>query len=106
VTPGTAIALAAAPWLLVPLALLWRMKDQQSLDGYPAEAPSPAPLVSVIVPARDEARNIEACLRSILATTWPNVEVIVVDDHSADGTGELARRTGAGDTRVDRKSVV
>jgi len=63
-------------------------------------APSPAPLVSVIVPARDEARNIEPCLRAILATTWPDAEVVVVDDHSTDGTGEIARRIAASDQRV------
>ena len=99
-TASAAVALAAAPWLALPLALLWRMKDQRSLDEYPAEAPSPAPLVSVIVPARDEARNIEPCLRSILTTSWPNMELIVVDDHSTDGTGDIARRVGAGDARV------
>jgi chlorobactene glucosyltransferase len=100
VTAAVAVALAAAPWLCVPVVLLWRMRDQRSLDDDSAEPPSPAPMVSVIVPARDEARNIEPCLRSILRTTWPNVEVIVVDDHSADGTGDLARRAGRGDPRV------
>jgi chlorobactene glucosyltransferase len=48
----------------------------------------------VIIPARNEARNIERCVRSILATTYPNIEVIVVDDRSSDGTGDLARRLG------------
>ena len=99
-TAGLAVALTAAPWLLVPLALLWRMRDQRSLEEYPAVLPSPAPLVSVIVPARDEARNIEACLRSILATTWPNLELIVVDDHSTDETSGLARRIAGDDARV------
>jgi chlorobactene glucosyltransferase len=100
VTAGAAVALAAAPWFVVPLALLWRMRAQQSLDEYPADLPSPVPLVSVIVPARDEARNIEPCLRSILATTWPNAEVIVVDDSSTDGTGDIARQLGTDDPRV------
>ena len=56
--------------------------------------------MSVIVPARNEARNIEACVRSILATTWPVIEVIVVDDHSSDGTGAIARGIAAEDPRV------
>ena len=50
-----------------------------------------APFVSVIVPARNEAHNIEACIRSLTASRYPSFEVIVVDDQSEDGTGDLAR---------------
>jgi chlorobactene glucosyltransferase len=57
----------------------------------PAEVPVEAPLVSVLVPARNEARCIEACVRSLLAQDWPNLEVIVLDDCSDDGTGEILR---------------
>ena len=46
--------------------------------------------VSVIVPARNEAGNIDACLRALVAQTYPSkrVEIIVVDDRSTDGTAE------------------
>lgn len=44
------------------------------------------PLVSVIVPAHDEVSGISKTLDSILASTYKNIEVIVVDDGSADGT--------------------
>jgi len=94
------VALAAAPWLAVPLVILWRLRNRSSLAAYPAAVPVDAPLVSVIVPARDEARNVEGCMRSVLATTWPRIEMIVVDDHSSDGTGELARRFSAGDPGI------
>lgn len=90
--------LAAVPWVVVPLVIFWRARDSVSLEEYPAAVPSDAPLVSVVVPARDEARNVEACVRSILGTTWPNIELIVVDDHSTDGTGRIAR--GVADARV------
>lgn len=99
----TDLALAAAgalPWLLVPLVIALRARRSRSLDDMPAEPPSDAPLVSVIIPARDEARNIERCLRSVLSSTWPNLEVMVVDDHSSDGTGDIARRVGENDPRV------
>jgi chlorobactene glucosyltransferase len=94
------IALAVLPWLVVPLVILWRARDTKSLAEYPASPPGEAPLVSVIVPARNEARNIAACVRSILGATWPRFELIVVDDHSTDGTGNLARAAASADPRV------
>lgn len=94
---ATALAL---PWIVVPLVTAWRASRSRSLDDELAEAPPGAPLVSVVIPARDEARNIERCLRSVLVASWPRLEVIVVDDHSADGTGEIARRMGVRDPRV------
>ncbi|MDZ7781021.1 MAG: glycosyltransferase family 2 protein [Gemmatimonadota bacterium] len=54
------------------------------------------PLVTVVVPARNEAHNIRACLASLTASRYPNFEVVVVDDRSEDGTGEVARATAAG----------
>ena len=44
------------------------------------------PFVSVCVPARDEGRDIEACLTSLLNQNYPHFEVIVVDDNSTDNT--------------------
>jgi cellulose synthase/poly-beta-1,6-N-acetylglucosamine synthase-like glycosyltransferase len=50
--------------------------------------------VSVIIPARNEAANIEACLHSILNQDYPaeKMEIIVIDDHSLDGTAEAVRQ--------------
>jgi len=47
------------------------------------------PRVSVIIPARDEERTIERTVRAFLAQTYPEVEIIVVNDRSADRTGEI-----------------
>lgn len=94
---GVALAL---PWILTPLFAFWRARHSRSLDDVSPLAPSDAPSISVILPARDEARNIEGCVRSILATTYPAVEVIVVDDHSSDATGAIAAAIAAGDERV------
>ena len=58
------------------------------------------PLVTVLIPARDEAASIDRCLDHVLAQTWPadRLEVLVVDGGSGDGTGEraAARLEGAG----------
>ncbi len=59
------------------------------------------PLVSVLVPARDEALNIERCLRSLLAQDYPNLEVIALDDNSEDDTAAIVERIiAAGDGRL------
>jgi cellulose synthase/poly-beta-1,6-N-acetylglucosamine synthase-like glycosyltransferase len=49
--------------------------------------------LSVIIPARNEAHNIEACINSILNQFYPNelFEIIVIDDHSEDNTAAIVK---------------
>ncbi|MFK7969704.1 MAG: glycosyltransferase [Bacteroidia bacterium] len=56
--------------------------------------------ITVIIPARNEAANIEACLQAVLAQDQPNFEIILVNDHSTDNTAELARAIAKGDKRL------
>lgn len=98
----TLLALAlvgAAPWVLIPPLVMLRVARSRSLSDESDDVPNTAPLVSVIVPARNEARNIERCVRSILSTEYQSMELIVVDDHSIDGTSEIARRAASNDPR-------
>lgn len=53
------------------------------------------PLVSIVVPARNEARGIESALRSLLAIDYPNYELLVVNDRSTDETGEILTKIAA-----------
>lgn len=53
------------------------------------------PLVSILVPARDEAHNIEPCLRSLQLQDYPNFEIFVLDDHSRDDTAAILHRMQA-----------
>jgi glycosyltransferase involved in cell wall biosynthesis len=55
-----------------------------------ANAASGKPLVSVIVPARNEELSLGACLESLIAQTGVDYEIIVVDDGSTDRTREIA----------------
>ena len=57
--------------------------------------PSDVPRVSIIVAARNEAAAIEPAIRSILALDYPALEVVVVNDRSTDGTGEILERVRA-----------
>ena len=91
---------AALPWIVFPLVVIWRGRRSRSLMEESAQPPVPAPLVSVIVPARDEERNIERCLRSVLSSDYPALEVVMVDDHSADRTALIARTIAAEDPRL------
>lgn len=50
------------------------------------------PLVSVIVPTKNSSKFLEACLQSIKAQTYKNIEIIVVDNFSTDDTQEIARK--------------
>src|SRR5436853_5659749 len=93
-------ALLALPWFLLPIVIVLRLRGSRSLDEEAESAPPNAPPISVILPARNEARNIDGCVRSILASKYPNLELIVVDDHSTDDTGDLARGIAERDSRV------
>ena len=53
---------------------------------------SDKPLVSVVVPTFNSERFLERCLRSVREQTYPNVEVIVVDNYSRDKTREIAKK--------------
>jgi glycosyltransferase involved in cell wall biosynthesis len=60
-----------------------------ALAALPPQADGPAPRVSIIVPARDEARGIGPAVASMLALDYPDFEVIVIDDRSTDGTARV-----------------
>lgn len=53
-----------------------------------------APLVSILIPARNEALNIEACVRSLMAQSYPRFRVCVLDDHSTDETARIVESLG------------
>jgi chlorobactene glucosyltransferase len=58
------------------------------------------PLVSVLIPARNEERNIERCLNSLLNQLYADYEILVLDDNSTDGTLPILQRIAAADKRV------
>ena len=80
-------------WLLGAALLFWLamlvslLSELPLLVEPPAARPPPdAPEVAVIVPARNEAHQIAACVESLLAQDWPRLRVVCVDDRSEDGT--------------------
>ena len=79
----------AASWFEIPL-----------LDRMPE---FPLPRISVIVPARDEERSIERCVRSLASQRFVRADVVVVDDRSTDATLEILERLA---TEYDNLRVV
>lgn len=58
------------------------------------------PSISVLIPARDEAGGIRESIQCVLANTGVGLEVVVLDDGSTDGTGDIVRQIAAADDRV------
>src|SRR5688500_4636118 len=75
------------------ILIIYWLHNQYHLDLVvePASPPAYAPLISVCIPARNEERNIRACVESLLAQDYPNLEVIVLDDRSTDTTPDILR---------------
>jgi chlorobactene glucosyltransferase len=67
--------------------------------------PHNAPLVSILVPARNEVLNIEPCIRSLLAQDYPNWELLILDDHSEDNTRGIVQQL-LDDLPKDRRTVL
>jgi chlorobactene glucosyltransferase len=86
----------------IGIAIVTVLHNQHRLDVVVRRvaAPEDAPLVSVIVPARNEERNIRRCVESLLAQMYPNFELIVLDDRSTDATPEILAELAQGDQRL------
>jgi chlorobactene glucosyltransferase len=76
-------------------ARAWR-----NLREIPNDSSTHQPKVSLLVPARNEASNLERLLPSLIAQEYDNLEIIVLDDHSSDGTLAVIRRHAELDSRL------
>ena len=83
--------LLSTAFFLGGLVIIYWLHNQYHLDivvELTSPLPNP-PLISVCIPARNEERNIRACVEAILNQDYPNFEVIVLDDRSTDSTSEI-----------------
>jgi len=87
------------------IALAWLYKLLETARGLPTvpdlqrpefdAAPAGNPWLAVIVPARNEAANIAACLESLLGQDYARLRIVGVDDRSSDATGEIMDKLAA-----------
>lgn len=75
---------------LIFLNLLQNLKKLRGQENLRPQ--KPLPLISVLVPARNEERNIKRCVNSLLHSDYPKLEIIVLDDHSKDKTYKIVKK--------------
>lgn len=96
-------AASAAIWvyLIALRGSFWRIRSE------PAPGPTPPRPVVAVIPARDEAAVIGRAVSSLLGQRYPGpFHLIVVDDHSSDGTAEAARAAADAAGHADRLTVI
>ena len=92
--------LGCLPWYLVAWGVWMSLKNVQSLPSISLDREKSYPRLSVIIAARNEAGTIENALKSVLAQNYPNLEIILVNDRSNDGTDKILQKLAEKDPRV------
>lgn len=87
---------------LAALLILYWLHAQAWLDVHTPHVPPPkaGPLVSLIVPARNEEKNIRRCVQSLLAQDYPSLQILVLEDRSTDRTPVILAELAAQDPRL------
>jgi hopene-associated glycosyltransferase HpnB len=99
-----ALSLAVWIYLLFARGQFWRMRID---DLRPSGTPPPTGRVAVVVPARNEAQVIGQTIQSLLRQNYKGpVHFFLVDDHSSDGTVEIARRAAEEIGRAERLTII
>ena len=90
-----ALIIVASYFFILSLANhyeMWRFTyGPEILDGS---------LVSVLIPVRNEEKNIERCLNSLRNQLYKNYEILVINDNSTDNTGKILERIASEDSRI------
>ena len=94
------VFLGCLPWYLVAWGVWMSLKNIQSLPSILLDRDKSYPRLSVIIAARNEAGTIENALKSVLAQNYPNLEIILVNDRSNDGTDKILQKLAEKDPRV------
>lgn len=94
------LTLGCISWLGVAVLIVMNIRGARVLSELKPKPPDEWPRVSVIVPACNEADTIEDAMAGRLEDNYPDLEIILVNDRSSDGTGEIIESIAAKDSRV------
>ena len=94
------VFLGCLTWYLAAWGVRLSLKNVQSLPSISLDREKSYPRLSVIIAARNEAGTIENALKSVLAQNYPNLEIILVNDRSNDGTDKILQKLAEKDPRV------
>ncbi|MDT7042939.1 glycosyltransferase [Candidatus Nitronereus thalassa] len=92
--------LSAGFWLPIGILLILKrhaLTVLASLDEGPTQN---WPKVTVVIPARNEERNVNQALQSVLRLDYPDLQIVVVNDRSTDGTGSILKQLAEQDPRL------
>ena len=87
-------------WLAAALAMLSSVRRMSLFRRAAPPLPSPPPRATILIPAKDEGRRIADCLRAALNQTYPDFNVIAIDDRSTDRTGAVMDELALADPRL------
>jgi glycosyltransferase involved in cell wall biosynthesis len=96
---GVYLLLGPGAWALFGFGMI-KGRKRMDLLRKPLPALADLPLVTILIPAKDEGERIRGCLRSALAQDYPQFEVIAVDDRSTDQTGSVMDEMASTDARL------
>lgn len=94
------LLLGPLAWLGICVVSMFARKRMSRLHANRDPLPEPAPTLSIVVPAKDEAAGLRDCVSRILAQDYPGFELVVIDDRSTDGTTQLLDVIAAAEPRV------
>jgi len=86
--------------VIVMINLILNSRALRKLTDKKENLPDPPPLISILIPARDEESDIAACLESLRRQDYPDFEILVLDDSSSDTTAAVVEQIAAVDPRV------
>lgn len=86
------------------ITLLYNIKKTAYRQGKTFYADKELPTLSVLIPARNETEDLELCLRSCLASDYPKLEIVVLDDCSHHETSEVIKKFAHGGVRFIKGS--
>ncbi len=96
---GTYLPAGPLTWMVFTFANFHGRNKMLLLDK-PRNPPKSPPLLSIMIPAKDEEGRIRACLQSALDQDYSNFELIAIDDRSTDRTGAIMDEMAAVDPRL------